>query len=77
MVATEQRVGEAHVYTLPGRMTLRPGETSGVALFEPLRRIRKAVASFPAVADLGGLPQYGEETPVPVEVSYRCARTED
>ncbi len=31
----EQRVGEAHLYSVPGRVTLRPGETSLVALFEP------------------------------------------
>jgi hypothetical protein len=75
IVATEQRVGEAHVYTLPGRMTLRPGETSTVALFEPLAvGYEKRYVVSGGLPIWGGLPQYGEESPVPVEVSYQLAR---
>jgi hypothetical protein len=75
MVATEQRVGEAHVYTLPGRMMLRPGETSTVALFEPLAvGYEKRYVVRGGLPTWGGLPQYGEESPVPVEVSYQLAR---
>ena len=36
--AQEQRIGEAHLYTVPGKVTLRPGQTSIVALFEPVVR---------------------------------------
>ena len=32
--ASEQRVGEFHLYTLPGKSTLRPGLTTSVALFQ-------------------------------------------
>lgn len=75
MMATEQRVGEAHVYTLPGRMALRPGETSSVALFEPLAVGYEKRYVVPGGLPIwGGLPQYGEETPVPVEVSYQLTR---
>jgi hypothetical protein len=74
-MATEQRVGETHVYTLPGRMTLRPGETSTVALFEPLAVGYEKRYVVPGGLPIwGGLPQYGEENQVPVEVSYQLAR---
>ena len=33
--AAEQSVGEAHLYTVPGRVTLTPGLAATVALFEP------------------------------------------
>ena len=32
---SEQRVGEFHLYSLPGKSTLLPGLTTSVALFEP------------------------------------------
>ena len=74
-VAMEQSVGEAHVYTLPGRMTLRPGETSSVALFEPLAAAYEKRYVVPGGLPIwGGLPQYGEETLMPVEVSYQLTR---
>ncbi|HZN98596.1 MAG TPA: hypothetical protein VFB61_12765, partial [Gemmatimonadales bacterium] len=34
-VAVEQRVGEFHLYSLPGRSTLLPGQTTSVSLFDP------------------------------------------
>jgi hypothetical protein len=75
VAASEQRVGEAHVYTLPGRMSLGPAETSSVALFEPLAvGYEKRYVVPGALPVWGGLPQYGEETPVPVDVSYLLAR---
>ena len=33
--AGEQEIGEAHLYTIPGRISLEPGVTSSVALFDP------------------------------------------
>lgn len=35
MSASEESVGEVHVYSLPGRWTLQPGTTSLIPLFEP------------------------------------------
>ena len=75
VVAMEQRVGEAHVYTLPGKMSLRPGEASTVALFEPQAVGYEKRYVVPGGLPIwGGLPQYGEEMLVPVEVSYQLAR---
>jgi hypothetical protein len=75
MDASEQRVGEAHVYTLPGKMSLRPGEASTVALFEPLAVGYEKRYVVPGSLPIwGGLPQYGDEMLVPVEVSYQLAR---
>jgi hypothetical protein len=74
-VPQEQAVGEAHVYTLPNRMSFVPGVQFMVSLFDPTpaRGERRLVLG-------GGLPFYGgfgqqqDETPVPVEVAYRFER---
>jgi hypothetical protein len=72
---SEQKVGEFHLYTLPGRHALEPGVVTTVGLFEP--------ASAPAVRNFevrgtipwwGGLPQAGEEEEVPVTVTYTITR---
>ncbi len=74
-VAVEQRVGEFHVYSLPGRSTLLPGLTTSVALFEPARvAYEKSYVVHGMVPFWGVLPQYGEEEEVPVEVSYTLKR---
>ncbi len=71
----EQRVGEFHLYSLPGRHSLLPGQTTTVALFDP--------ASTPSerndvvrgqIPFWGYLPQQPEEQEVPVEVSYTLKR---
>ena len=71
----EQRVGEFHLYSLPGRHSLLPGQTTTVALFDP--------ASTPSERNYvvrgqipfwGYLPQQPEEGEVPVEVSYTLKR---
>ncbi len=71
----EQRVGEFHLYSLPGRHSLLPGQTTTVALFDP--------ASTPSERNYvvrgqipfwGYLPQQPEEQEVPVEVSYTLKR---
>jgi hypothetical protein len=73
--AVEQRVGEFHLYTLPGKSTLRPGLTTSVALFEPpavpYERTYEVKGNVPY---WGFLPQQGEEEEVPVEVSYTLKR---
>ena len=78
--ASEQRVGEFHLYTLPGKSTLLPGLTTSVALFEPAEvPYEKTYEVRGLVPYWGILPQQGEESEAPVEVSYtlkRAHRTE-
>lgn len=71
----EQKVGEFHLYTLPGRTTLQPGLISTVGLFEPTTA--KTTKSFQVTGQIpywGGLPQYGDEEEVPVTVTYTVLR---
>jgi hypothetical protein len=73
--AQEQKVGEFHLYTLPGRASLEPGVVTSVALFPPAQA--KITKSFEVRGQLpywGGLPQYGDETEAPVTVSYTVVR---
>jgi hypothetical protein len=71
----EQKVGEFHVYTLPGRTTLEPGVTTTVALFAPaVARVRKSFEVRGQIPYWGGLPQYGEEDDLPVSVTYTVER---
>lgn len=74
-VASQQRVGEFHLYTLPGRATLRPGQTTARALFEPaaVEWSRKYVVPG-QLPYWGPLPRMGDEETVPVEVRYLVAR---
>lgn len=73
--ASEQRVGEFHVYSLPGRLSLLPGLTTTVALFAPAEvRYEREYVVHGAVPWWGFLPQQGEETEVPVEVAYTLKR---
>lgn len=74
-VATEQRVGEFHLYTLAGRSTLLPGLTTSVALFEPAQvKYERNYVVHGDIPYWGFLPQQGEETEPPVEVSYTLTR---
>ena len=74
--ATEQAVGDAHLYTLPGRHQLRPGEQLSVALFEPAEvtaEKRYTVSGFMPFS--GPLGQYGDaEYEVPVRITYVIPR---
>jgi hypothetical protein len=73
--AGEQRVGEFHVYTLPGKATLLPGLATSVALFEPAGVPYERRYVVPGLIPYWGiLPQQGEETEAPVEVSYTLKR---
>ncbi|MHB1328750.1 MAG: DUF4139 domain-containing protein [Gemmatimonadales bacterium] len=78
-MAKEESVGEAHLYSLPGRFTLLPGVETAVALFDPVsaayERTYTVRGQLPWV---GGLPQYGDEQTEPVAVTYvvkRAAKT--
>ncbi len=72
---TEQRVGEFHLYTLPGKSTLLPGLTTSVALFEPAEVPYERTYEVRGLVPYWGiLPQQGEESEAPVEVSYTLKR---
>jgi hypothetical protein len=72
---SEQRVGEFHLYSLPGRSTLRPGLTTTVALFEPADvKYERNYVVHGLVPWWGMLPQQGDETDAPVEVVYTLKR---
>jgi hypothetical protein len=67
----QERVGDFHVYTLPGRTTLEPGTTTTVALFEPTPvPFEKAYVVNGQIPYYGFIPQQGDENQVPVEVGY-------
>jgi hypothetical protein len=74
--AEEQQVGEAHLYTIPGRVTLEPGVTSSVALFDPATAPwERAYVVRGQLNYYGPLQQYGNEpNQVPVEVWYTLKR---
>jgi hypothetical protein len=73
--AVEQRVGEFHLYSLPGKSTLLPGLTTSVALFEPAQvAYERNYVVRGLVPYWGFLPQQGEESEAPVEVSYTLKR---
>ena len=75
--AAEQQVGEAHLYTIPGKLTLEPGVTASVSLFEPATAPwERSYVVRGQIPYYGMLPQYGnEENQVPVEVAYTLKRT--
>jgi hypothetical protein len=71
----EQKVGEYHLYTLSGRSTLLPGLTTSVALFDPVQvKYERNYVVHGSLPYWGFLPQQGEETELPVEVSYTLKR---
>ena len=73
--AVEQRVGEFHLYSLPGKSTLLPGLTTSVALFQPVEvPYERNYVVRGLVPYWGFLPQQGEESEAPVEVSYTLKR---
>ena len=74
-VATEQKVGEFHLYSLGGRSTLLPGLTTSVALFDPAQvKYERNYVVHGDVPYWGFLPQMGEETEPPVQVVYTLKR---
>ncbi|MGH7702757.1 MAG: DUF4139 domain-containing protein [Gemmatimonadales bacterium] len=71
----EQKVGEFHLYTLPGRSTLLPGVVTSAAMFDPAQvRYERNYVVRGQIPYWGGLPQYGEETETPVQISYLLQR---
>lgn len=73
--ATEEGVGEAHLYSLPGTLTLRPGTSTLASLFDPANTTwERSFIVRGHLAWYGPLPQYGEEEKPPVEVQYILKR---
>ena len=74
-IATEQRVGEFHLYSLPGRSTLLPGQTTTVSLFDPVQvKYERNYVVHGEIPLWGFLPQQGQETEPPVEVTFTLQR---
>jgi hypothetical protein len=75
--AEEQQIGEAHLYTIPGKLSLEPGVTASVSLFDPATAPwERAYVVRGQIPYYGMLPQFGnEEAAVPVEVWYTLKRT--
>ena len=73
--ASEQGIGEAHLYTIPGTLTIRPGTSTIASLFDPASTTwdRRYVVRG-QLPWYGPLPQYGEEEKPPVEVQYILKR---
>jgi hypothetical protein len=73
--AVEQRVGEFHLYSLPGRSTLLPGQTTSVSFFDPAEvKYEHNYIVHGDVPYWGFLPQQGEQVDVPVEITYTLKR---
>jgi hypothetical protein len=72
---SEQKVGEFHLYTLPGSWSLEPGVVRSIALFQPTEaKITRSYELRGRIPYWGGLPQYGEEEETPVSVYYTLQR---
>lgn len=73
--ASEEGLGEVHLYTIPGRVTLRPGLETVASLFEPGTAPWERVYTVRGqLSWYGPLPQYGEQEEVPVEVQFVLRR---
>ena len=74
-VPAQQKVGEFHLYTLPGSWSLEPGIIRTIALFEPVEaRVTRSFEVRGQIPYWGGLPQNGQEEEPPVAVVYTVAR---
>jgi hypothetical protein len=73
--AAEQRVGEFHLYTLAGKQTLKPGQTTLASLFAPaVTPYEKLFLVRGSIPYWGYLPQTGDEGDVPVSIAYTLKR---
>ena len=72
---SEEAVGEARLYTLPGRVSFVPGTQIVMPLFAPVpARAERRLAVRGVLPWWGGFGQDETEQEVPVEVSYRLER---
>lgn len=74
-VASEEAVGDARLYTLPGRVSFTPGTQMVVPLFEPTAvKAERLYTVTGAVPYYGGFGQMDDEQEVPVGVAYKFDR---
>ncbi|MEO5826329.1 MAG: hypothetical protein ABIR59_10610 [Gemmatimonadales bacterium] len=74
-VPSEESIGEARLYTLPGRVSFVPGTQIVIPLFAPVAaRAERRLAVRGMLPWWGGFGQDETEQEVPVEVSYRLER---
>lgn len=72
---SEEAAGEFHLYTMPGKVTLQPGSTTTIALFEPATTpYEKRLVVRGQLPWYGFIPQVPDEQVIPVEVSYVVKR---
>ena len=75
MQVSEQRVGEFHLYSVPEKLTLLPGQTTSAAMFDPATvRYERNYVVHGQLPIWGYLPQQPNEEEAPVEVSYTLKR---
>jgi hypothetical protein len=68
-------VGDFHLYTLPGRHTLLPAQTTTVGLFDPVQaRYEKRYVAGSGLPRWGIVPQQSDTMEVPVEIRYTFDR---
>jgi len=74
-MAGSEQVGEAYLYSIPGRLTLRPGVVTTAGLFEPttapVERTFTVTSNLPYRGPIG---QTGDEGEMPVAVTYVLRR---
>lgn len=72
---SNEAVGEARLYTLPGRVTFMPGTQLVTPLFDPTpARAERRYAVSGGLPFWGGFEQDADEREVPVAVAYRLER---
>lgn len=74
-VASSEQVGEVYLYTIPGRLALRPGVATTAALFDPVTAPAERILTVPSSLPYrGALGQVGDMGEVPVAVTYVIRR---
>ena len=72
---SQEAVGEARLYTLPGRITFTPGTQLVTPLFDPTpARAERRFTVSGGIPFWGGFAQEEDEREVPVAVTYRLER---
>lgn len=73
--ATSERIGEVYLYTVPGRLALRPGVVTTAALFDPASTaVERTFTVSGSLPYWGPMPQQGDDEEVPVAVTYVLRR---
>ena len=73
---SEATVGDVHIYSLPGRVTIQPGVVTTVQLFPPATaEITKTYEVASGNPYYGPLPQFGDPQEPPVAITYTVRRS--